>query len=139
MRHGGGNYNPATDTTLTGTVDEVRQMPAPGRGGGGVHLILSAAAGPVEVHVGAASFVTAKHITFAKGDALTVVGSKVMMAAKATSTFEATKFASVGRCRLARMCCVAPFTRRLQIQSVTQRLHEWAVRSRPRCLDLRRA
>jgi hypothetical protein len=80
MRHGGGNYNPATETTLTGTVDEVRQMPAPGRGGGGVHLILSAEAGPVEVHVGPAAFVTAKHITFAKGDALTVVGSKVMMA-----------------------------------------------------------
>jgi len=80
MRQGGGNYNPATETTLTGTVDEVKQMPAPGRGGGGVHLILSAASGPIDVHVGPASFVTAKHVTFAKGDALTVVGSKVTMA-----------------------------------------------------------
>ena len=75
----GGNYNLATETTLTGTVDEVKNVPASGRGGGGLHLILNASSGRIEVHVGPASFVSSKGVTFAKGDALTVVGSKVTM------------------------------------------------------------
>ena len=75
----GGNYNPATETTVTGTVDTVKNLPSSGRGGGGLHLILTVAAGPIEVHVGPASFVSSKNVTFAKGDALTVVGSKVTM------------------------------------------------------------
>jgi hypothetical protein len=41
---------------------------------------MTASSGPIEVHVGPASFVSSKNITFAKGDALTVVGSKVTMA-----------------------------------------------------------
>jgi hypothetical protein len=76
-RQGGGNYNPATETTLAGTIDEVKQLPSPGRGGGGLHLVLSAPSGAIEVHVGPASFVSSKNVTFAKGDAVTVVGSKV--------------------------------------------------------------
>ena len=55
-------------------------MPSQGRGGGGLHLVLTASSGPIEVHVGPASFVSSKNVTFAKGDALTVVGSKVTMA-----------------------------------------------------------
>src|SRR5688572_4124484 len=77
---GGGNYNPATETTLTGTIDSVNTMPSQGRGGGGLHLVLTASSGPIEVHVGPASFVSSKNVTFATGDALTVVGSKVTMA-----------------------------------------------------------
>jgi len=79
-RQGGGNYNPATETTLTGTIDSVNTMPSQGRGGGGLHLVLTSSSGPIEVHVGPASFVSSKNVTFAKGDALTVVGSKVTMA-----------------------------------------------------------
>jgi DNA/RNA endonuclease YhcR with UshA esterase domain len=77
-RRGGGNYNPATETTLTGTVEAVKNLPS-SPGGGGVHLVLAAPSGPVEVHVGPAWFVTSKSVTFAKGDTLTVVGSKVTM------------------------------------------------------------
>jgi hypothetical protein len=77
---GGGNYNPATETTLTGTVDSVNNVPSSGRGGGGLHLILAVPTGPIEVHVGPASFVSSKNVTFTKGDGLTVVGSKVTMA-----------------------------------------------------------
>lgn len=77
---GGGNYDPATETTLTGTVDTVTSVPAPGRGGGGLHLSLAAPNGPIEVEVGPASFVSSKGVTFTKGDALTVVGSKVTRA-----------------------------------------------------------
>jgi len=80
MRRGGGNYNPATETTLTGTVDSVNQLPSPGRGGGGLHLILTASTGPIDVRVGPASFVSSHNVTFTKGDTLTVVGSRVTLA-----------------------------------------------------------
>ena len=30
-RQGGGNYNPATETTLTGTIDSVKTMPSQGQ------------------------------------------------------------------------------------------------------------
>ena len=79
MRGAGGNYNPATETTVTGTIDSVNDVSAQGRGGG-LHLVMAAPAGPIEVHVGPASFVTSKNVTFAKGDVLTVLGSKVTMA-----------------------------------------------------------
>src|SRR4029079_12648692 len=77
---GGGNYNPATETTLTGTVDSVNNMPSSGRGGGGLHLILALPTGQIELQVGPPSLVSSKSVTFTKGDALTVVGSKVTMA-----------------------------------------------------------
>jgi hypothetical protein len=79
-RRGGGNYNPATETTVTGTVDDIKNMPSPGRGGGGLHLIVAAPSGSIAVHVGPAAFVASKKVTFAKGDAVTVVGSRVTMA-----------------------------------------------------------
>ena len=44
--------------------------------------MLAAPTGAIEVHVGPASFVSSKNATFTKGDALTVVGSKVTMAGK---------------------------------------------------------
>ena len=76
---GAGNYNPATETTVTGTVDSVKNLPSSGPGGGGLHLVLTVATGVMEVHVGPASFVTSKNVTFATGDAVSVVGSKVRM------------------------------------------------------------
>jgi hypothetical protein len=77
QRGGGGNYHPATETTVTGTVESVENMPSSGRGGGGLHLTLTAPSGPIEVHVGPSSFVASKNMTLAKGDTLKVVGSKV--------------------------------------------------------------
>jgi len=81
MRRGGGNYNPSTEATLTGTVTAVTNVPSSGRGGG-LHFTLTVPSGPIEVHVGPASFVASKNFTIAKGDGLTVVGSKVTMAAQ---------------------------------------------------------
>ena len=46
---------------------------------GGLHLMLNTSAGPVEVHVGPAWNVSSRNITFAKGDAVTLIGSKVTM------------------------------------------------------------
>jgi hypothetical protein len=74
---GGGNYNPATETTVTGTVAAVQNPPSSGQGAGGLHLTLAIPSGSIDVHVGPASFVASKKLEFAKGDALTVVGSKV--------------------------------------------------------------
>ena len=54
-------------------------MPSPGRGGVGIHLVLSAEKTPVDVRVGPASFVSSRNFTLEKGDHLTVVGSKVTM------------------------------------------------------------
>jgi hypothetical protein len=42
---------------------------------GGLHLVLSTASGPIDVHVGPAWFVSSKNVTFAKGDVLIVAGS----------------------------------------------------------------
>ena len=77
MHHGGHMYNPATEATVTGTVDEIKNVPSQGRGSGGLHLVLSTPSGALDVRVGPASFVSSKGFTFVKGDALTVVGSKV--------------------------------------------------------------
>ena len=60
-------------------MNEIKNLPSSGRGGGGLHLVLAIPTGPIEVHVGPASFVPSKNVTFSKGDALTVVGSKVTM------------------------------------------------------------
>lgn len=79
MGRGPMNYNTATEVTVSGTVDEVKAMQPAGRGMGGVHLMVATPTGPIEVHVGPASFVTSKNVAFAKGDALTVTGSKVPM------------------------------------------------------------
>jgi len=80
---GGGSYNPATEATLTGTVDEVKTMPSSGKGGGGVHFMLNTGTGTMTVHVGPASFVSSKNFALAKGDTLTVVGSRVTMEGQA--------------------------------------------------------
>ena len=70
-------YDLATETTLTGTVNNVATMASPGRGGGGLHLTLATSSGEFEIRVGPAWFVSSRHVTFAKGDTVTVTGSKV--------------------------------------------------------------
>jgi hypothetical protein len=79
----GRNYNPATEATITGTVDSVTHVPSQGPGGTGLHLVLAASSGTIDVHVGPASFVASKNMTLAKGDTLTVVGSKVTLSGQA--------------------------------------------------------
>lgn len=80
MRH----YDPKTDTTVKGTITEV-QHPAGMKGGStGTHLILKTDAGDVTVHAGPSSYISHKGFSFAKGDAIEVVGSKVTIANKET-------------------------------------------------------
>jgi len=79
MKGGPAHYNPATEVTLKGNVDEVKQIQSQGKGSGGLHFILGAEPTPIEVLVGPAWYVSSKNFAFAKGDAVTVTGSKMTM------------------------------------------------------------
>jgi hypothetical protein len=70
-------YDPATETTLKGVVDDVKEVPNSYAGETGLHLMLKTEAGILEVQVAPVSFLKAMEITFAKGDELKIVGSKV--------------------------------------------------------------
>lgn len=76
-RQGGGLYDPATEATITGTIESVQSMPAGAGGRGGMHLMLRADAGVIEVDLGPAGFITTSGFDFAKGDQVTVIGSKI--------------------------------------------------------------
>jgi hypothetical protein len=74
-------YSSATETTVAGTIDDVKTI-SPGNGPGGLHLIVNTSSGPLEVHVGPTWYVSSRNVTFVKGDAVTVVGSKVTMSGR---------------------------------------------------------
>jgi DNA/RNA endonuclease YhcR with UshA esterase domain len=73
-------YDVASETTITGTVEDVLQ-PQMGRMMG-THLMVKTDAGTIEVHVGPANFVNREGFTFAKGDEVQVLGSKVTIGGK---------------------------------------------------------
>ncbi len=72
MRH----YDPSTETTVKGSVDEVVQQTG-ARGFTGTHVLLKIDTGNLTVHVGPSSYISAQGFSFAKGDALEIIGSKV--------------------------------------------------------------
>jgi hypothetical protein len=70
-------YNPATETTLRGTVEAVTQ---PERGQMmGTHLTIKAGDETREVMLGPSVFISRKGFSFAKGDSIEVTGSRVTM------------------------------------------------------------
>jgi DNA/RNA endonuclease YhcR with UshA esterase domain len=69
-------YNPSTEATVRGTVEEVRQV-AGRRGRAGTHLTLKTDEGTLDVHLGPSNFLKGKKFAVAKGDQVEVVGSKV--------------------------------------------------------------
>lgn len=73
-------YDTATESTVTGTISEVKKTSPSGRGMGGRHLMVETPSGPVEVHVGPDWYVSSQSVAFEKGDALSIVGSRVKMA-----------------------------------------------------------
>ncbi len=78
-------YDPATETTVTGKIEEVKHVLGPGGGSvGGVHLIIVSDQGKVEARLGPAWYVEKQELKFAKGDQVEVVGSKVKGAAVET-------------------------------------------------------
>ena len=70
-------YNPATETTLNGTIEAVTE----GARGQmmGTHLTVQTAEGVREVMLGPTQFIASKQFSFAKGDSIDVTGSKVTM------------------------------------------------------------
>jgi DNA/RNA endonuclease YhcR with UshA esterase domain len=77
VRQGGiPKYNPATEVTVRGTVEEIRQVTGR-RGWAGTHLTLKTDGGSLDVHLGPSNFVAAKKFAISKGDQVEVIGSKV--------------------------------------------------------------
>jgi hypothetical protein len=73
-------YDPATEATIKGTVEQITQ---PSRGQmSGTHLFVKTENATVEVALGPSSFVSSKGFSFAKGDAVEVTGSKVTVSGK---------------------------------------------------------
>ncbi len=70
-------YNPATETTVTGTVEEVKKVAGTRGGSGGTHLMIKTTQGSLEVHLGPTSYLEKQDFTFAKVDQIEVLGSKV--------------------------------------------------------------
>jgi hypothetical protein len=82
MGQGAGRmYDTATETTVKGTVEEVKQVSGPRGGPGGTHLILKTDKETLEVHLGPTTFLEKEKFTFAKGDQIEVTGSKVKIGA----------------------------------------------------------
>ena len=67
-------YNPANETTLKGTIEEVRQVPH--RMMTGIHLVVKTESGTEVVALGPRSFLDQSKFTFAKGDPVEVVGAR---------------------------------------------------------------
>jgi len=69
-------YNVATEVTLSGTIEDVKVIPGPGAQGG-IHLALKTASEAIQVDLGPEWFLTQQKYVLAKGDAVTVIGSRV--------------------------------------------------------------
>jgi hypothetical protein len=71
-------YDPTAEATSKGTVEEVKDRQCPMSGGMGAHLILRLSTDKtIEVHLASTKFVRTYDLVFNKGDAVTVVGTKV--------------------------------------------------------------
>lgn len=75
-------YDFATETTLKGTVQEIKTFPCKLGGPAGYHLEVKTEKGVVEVHVAAGKYLTAYQFDFAVGDEVEVLGSMVQMDGK---------------------------------------------------------
>jgi DNA polymerase III alpha subunit len=79
--YGGRKYDPKSEVTVKGTVQDVQQQTGK-NGWSGTHLTLNTDAGTFDVHVGPTSYIAQKQFSFAKGDKIEVVGSKVTISDK---------------------------------------------------------
>lgn len=82
-------YNVSTETTIRGTVEEVQQLTAQTagsnttmwrncpRGWTGTHAIVKTSEATLTVHIGPSLYLAQKDFVLAKGDKVTIVGSKV--------------------------------------------------------------
>ncbi len=80
--NGAPKYDPATETTFKGTVQEIKTFACKIGGPSGYHLEIKTDKGVVEVHVAASKYLTDYEFAFAVGDAVEVTGSLVQMDGK---------------------------------------------------------
>lgn len=77
----GRNYDPATESTVSGQVSAVENVMPQGRAGrrglGGLHLTLKTSNEAVVVHLGPAAFLKEKGFAVAVGDQVDITGSRV--------------------------------------------------------------
>lgn len=74
--HGMRNYDPKTEVTVKGTVEDVQQQAAGKNGQMGTHLILKTDSGTLPIHVGPSAYIANKQFSFVKGDEIEVLGSR---------------------------------------------------------------
>ena len=78
-------YDPATEATFEGSVEEVRDRECPMSGGMGSHLILKVSDGKtIEVHLATAKFVKTMDLVFKQGDQVRLRGTRVQFEGKET-------------------------------------------------------
>lgn len=72
-------YDSATEVTLKATIQEVKEQGCPscGRNQTGTHLTVQAEGSTFDVHLGPTRFLTKNNFTFAKGESVEIIGSKV--------------------------------------------------------------
>jgi len=75
-------YDPASEITVVGTVEEVQNFYCPISGAEGTHLLLATEKGLMQVHVAPAAFLHGKNWNFKAGDRVEVVGSKMRFAGR---------------------------------------------------------
>jgi len=81
MQQGGRKYNPATEITISGVVDDVVQNQGK-RGRTGTHVTLKSGSDVMTVHLGPSAFLDNNNFTVNKGDKVRVTGSKVQLGGK---------------------------------------------------------
>jgi hypothetical protein len=69
-------YDPKTETTITGVVQEVKEVSGPVRDTG-THLIVKAGNEVENIHVGPTWYLKQQKYAFAKNDQIEVIGSRV--------------------------------------------------------------
>lgn len=70
-------YNPANETKISGTVQEVQEFYCPVTKDGGTHLVLDSDQGKMLIHVATTRFLRREKIAFATGDKVEVTGSPI--------------------------------------------------------------
>lgn len=74
------HYNPATEVREKGTVEDVREVTG-NQGWTGMHILLKTDKEDLDVHLGPTAFIADSGFTFAQGDHIEVVGSRVKVGA----------------------------------------------------------
>ena len=74
------HYNPATEVRETGTVENVCEVTG-SQGWSGTHILLKTDKENLDVHLGPTTFLVESGFTFAKGDHIEVLGSRVKVGA----------------------------------------------------------